>query len=189
MDIGIISSRYAKALLKFATEKGENEEVYRSLMVLGESFVRLPKLRDTSNNPVLDDEKKYSLLNMASGNTQSECLKQFFRLMIKKHRLPMAQFIAQSYVSAYRKQQHLIHSQLIVPVALDDATIERLKNLVKAKTSNEVEFVVEVDPSIIGGFVLEYDTYSFDASIRTKLNRMKKQLLANDNKIVSKQGN
>ena len=98
----------------------------------------------------------------------------------------MAQFIAQSYVSAYRKQQHLIHSKLTVPVALDDATIERLKSLVKAKTNNEVEFVVDIDPSIIGGFVLEYDTYSFDASIRTKLNRMKKQLLANDNKVVSK---
>ena len=70
--------------------------------------------------------------------------------------------------------------------SLDDATIERLKGLVKAKTNNEVEFVVDIDPSIIGGFVLEYDTYSFDASIRTKLNRMKKQLLANDNKVVSK---
>ena len=186
MDIGIISSRYAKALLKYATEKGENEEVYHSLMLLGESFIRIPKLRDTLNNPVLNDEKKYSLLNMASGNTQSECLKQFFRLMIRKHRISMAQFIAQSYVSAYRKQQHLIHSKLTVPVALDDATKERLKGLVKAKTNNEVEFVVDIDPSIIGGFVLEYDTYSFDASIRTKLNRMKKQLLANDNKVVSK---
>lgn len=185
MDIGIVSSRYAKALLKFATEKGENEEVYRSLMVLGDSFVRVPMLRDTLNNPVLDDEKKFNLLNMASGNTKSECLKQFFRLMIKKHRISMAQFIAHSYVSAYRKQQHLIHSQLTVPVVLDESTIERLKKLVKAKTSNEVEFVVEVDPSIIGGFVLEYDTYSFDASIRTKLNRIKKQLLANNNKLVS----
>ena len=48
--------------------------------------------------------------------------------------------------------------------------------MVEAKTQGTVEFTTEVDPSIIGGFVLEYDTYRMDASVKTKLNRILSEL-------------
>lgn len=185
MDIGIVSSRYARALLKFATEKGENEAVYQGMSKLCDAFASLPNLRTTLENPVLEDEKKFKLLHLASGESNSACLMQFFRLIIKKNRVAMAQFMAHSYVGLYRKQQNLIHSRLIVPVELDSQTIDRLKQMVKEKTQNEVEFVVDIDPSIIGGFVLEYDTYSMDASIKGRLEKMRKDLLSNGKFLAS----
>jgi F-type H+-transporting ATPase subunit delta len=180
MDIGIISSRYAKALLRFATEKGENKEVYRSMVLLGESFQQIPTLRDALENPVLSNEKKIDLLHLAAGGDICESLDQFFHLVLRNHRIAMVQFMTHSFIDSYRKQQHLIHSQLTVPVKIDSATIERLKSIVKEKTQNEVEFVVKEDPSIIGGFIMEYDTYCFDGSIKGKLNRIRKELLSND---------
>lgn len=186
MDIGIVSSRYARALLKFATEAGESKEVYQGMSKLCEAYASLPTLRATLENPVLEDEKKFKLLHLSSGESKSACLMQFFRLLIKKNRVAMAQFMAHSYVGLYRQQQHLIHGRLVVPVQLDSKTIERLKKMVKEKTENEVEFVVDIDPSIIGGFMLEYDTYSMDASIRGRLEKMKKELLSNDEFMASK---
>lgn len=186
MDIGIISSRYAKALLSYATSQGDSNEVYRGMTLLGESFIRVPNLRDTLENPVLSDEKKFNLLTLAAGETPCESLKQFFRLVLKNRRIAMVQFMAHSYIDSYRKQQHLIHSQLTVPVQIASSTIERLKTMVKDKTKNEVEFVVKIDPSIIGGFIMEYDTYSFDASIKGRLNRIKKEMLKNDQFMSSK---
>ncbi|MBR5928383.1 MAG: F0F1 ATP synthase subunit delta, partial [Prevotella sp.] len=44
------------------------------------------------------------------------------------------------------------------------------------KTNGTVEFESEVDPDIIGGFILEYDTYRMDASVKTKLNSILTQL-------------
>jgi len=184
MDIGIISARYAKALLKFATDNGDTEEVYRGMSVLGESFVNLPMLRAALENPVVDDEKKFDILNLSAGETSSESLKKFFWLVLKNRRIAMIQFMAHSYVVFYRKERHLIHSHLTIPVQLSFETLERLKNLVKEKTKNEVEFVVEVDPSIIGGFIMEYDTFCFDASIRNRLKLIKKKLL-NDNSFLT----
>lgn len=185
MDLGIISARYAKALLKFAAEQGETEEVYRSMTVLGESFRSVPSLRDTLENPVVSDDRKFSILNLAAGDTSSECLRQFFRLVLKNNRVSMIQFMAHSYVEAYRKQNRIIHSRLTVPVVLSDRTLNRLKDLVKEKTQNEVEFVVDVDPSIIGGFIMEYDTYSYDASIRSKLKNIRRGLLDNSRFMAS----
>lgn len=186
MDIGIISARYAKALLKFATAKGDTEDVYQGMSVLGDSFVKVCTLRSTLENPVVDDEKKFNILNLAAGETSSESLKQFFRLVLKNRRIAMIQFMSHSYVEFYRKEKHLIHSHLTIPVQLSAQTLTRLKSLVKEKTNNEVEFVVDIDPSIIGGFIMEYDTFSFDASIRSRLKLIKKNLLNNNSFSASK---
>ena len=185
MDIGIISARYARALLKYATESKETEEVYQAMTLLGESFMKVRNLRPTLENPVINDDDKFNILNLAAGKPTCKSLEQFFRLVIRNHRIAMIQFMAHSYIDSYRKQNNLIHSHLTVPVALEDETIERLKKLVKEKTNNEVEFVVEVDPSIIGGFIMEYDTYSFDASIRNRLKNIKKELLNDTHFIAS----
>ena len=44
--------------------------------------------------------------------------------------------------------------------------------MVEGKTHGSVEFNTEVDPNIIGGFILEYDTYRMDASVKTKLHQV-----------------
>lgn len=51
-----------------------------------------------------------------------------------------------------------------------------MKQMVEAKTHGTVEFNTQVDPSIIGGFILEYDTYRMDASVKTKLNTILNEL-------------
>ena len=51
-----------------------------------------------------------------------------------------------------------------------------MKEMVEGKTQGTVEFQTEIDPSIIGGFILDYDTYRMDASVKTKLNDILAQL-------------
>ena len=48
--------------------------------------------------------------------------------------------------------------------------------MVESKTKGTVEFETEVNPDIIGGFVLEYDTYRLDASVQTQLRQVLTQL-------------
>ena len=187
MDIGIISVRYAKALLKYAVEKGETKAVYEAMLTLRNAFERVTSSRETLDNPVIDDAKKFEILNLAAGGKSCGCLCRFFQLVLKNHRVTMVQFMANSYIDAYRKKNHLIHSRLTVPVPVADSILENLKSLVKEKTDNEVEFIVDVDPSIIGGFIMEYDAYSFDASVRGRLQSIRKGLLENDSFMTSNQ--
>ena len=51
-----------------------------------------------------------------------------------------------------------------------------MKNIVQERTNGEVEFLTEVNPDIIGGFILEYDTYRMDASVQKQLRTILKQL-------------
>ena len=67
MDIGVISVRYARALLKSATDANIDDTVYQEMMTVAKSYVEVPALRQTIDNPMLSKDKKESLLLVAAG--------------------------------------------------------------------------------------------------------------------------
>ena len=170
MDIGVISVRYARALLKSATEAKIEDAVYTEMQQLAKSYVEVPQLRFTIDNPMLSKDKKEALLLTAVGEKPSDLTKTFIKLVLKEDRERVMQFIANSYVTLYRQQKNVIRGRLITAAAVTPATEQKMRQMVEGKTNGTVEFESEVDPDIIGGFILEYDTYRMDASVKTKLN-------------------
>jgi len=170
MDIGVISVRYARALLKSATEQKVDEAVYHEMQLLAKSYVDVPQLRQTIAGPMLSKEKKEALLLTAVGGNASPLTKAFISLVLKEDREPVMQFIANSYVTLYRQQKNVIRGRLITAARVSPATEQKMRQMVESKTNGTVEFETEVNPDIIGGFILEYDTYRMDASVKSKLN-------------------
>lgn len=178
MDLGIISMRYAKALMLFATEKHEDEKVYQETATMAESFLAIPQLQMAMINPVISEEQKAKLLLTAAcgQNAPTQSLKRFVELVIKKTRADIMLFIAHSYGTIYREAKHIIHSKLVVPTQLDAEIINRLQKMVEDKSQCKVDFKVQEKPEIEGGFILEYGTYRLDASVRTQLAKLKREL-------------
>ena len=171
MDIGVISVRYARALLKCATDTKIEDSVYQQMLLLAKSYMEVPQLRLTIDNPMLSKEKKEMLLTTAAGGSEaSPLVKSFIALVLKEDRENMIQFMANSYVTLYRKQKNVIRGKLTTAVAVAPETEQKMRQMVERRTQGIVEFETEVNPDIIGGFVLEYDTYRMDASVKSRLN-------------------
>ena len=170
MDIGVISVRYARALLKSATDAKIEDAVYTEMQQLAKSYVEVPQLRFTIDNPMLSKDKKEALLLTAVGKEPSALTKVFIQLVLKEDRESVMQFIANSYVTLYRQQKNVIRGRLITAAAVTPAIEQKMRRMVESKTNGTVEFESEVNPDIIGGFILEYDTFRMDASVKTKLN-------------------
>ena len=170
MDIGVISVRYARALLKSATDAKIEDAVYTEMQQLAKSYVEVPQLRVTLDNPMLSKNKKEELLLTAVGKKPSDLTKTFIQLVLKEDRESVMQFIANSYVTLYRQQKNVIRGRLITAAAVSAETEQKMRQMVESKTNGTVEFETEVNPDIIGGFILEYDSYRMDASVKTKLN-------------------
>jgi F-type H+-transporting ATPase subunit delta len=170
MDIGVISVRYARALLKSATDAKAEDAVYTEMQQLAKSYADVPQLRPTIDNPMLSKTEKEKLLLTAVGKNPSPLVKAFVALVLKEDRESVMQFIAHSYVTLYRQQKNVIRGRLITATAVTPATEQKMRQMVESKTNGTVEFETEVNPDIIGGFILEYDTYRMDASVKTKLN-------------------
>ena len=167
MDIGVISVRYARALLKSATDAKIEQQVYAEMQQIAKSYIEVPQLRSTIDNPMLSKDKKQALLLTAAGRKPSDLMKVFISLVLKEDRESV---IANSYVTLYRQQKNVIRGRLITAAAVSPETEQKMRQMVESKTNGTVEFESQVNPDIIGGFILEYDTYRMDASVKTKLN-------------------
>lgn len=176
MDLGVISVRYARALLKSATELKLESQVYKEMQTLYRSYLEVPELRFTIDNPMLSKDKKARVLAVACGDNLCELTGKFFALVLKEDREKTLQFMAASYITLYRKQKNIIRGSLTTAAPVSKDTEDRMRKMVEGKTHGTVEFNTEVDPNIIGGFILEYDTYRMDASVKTKLNKILTQL-------------
>lgn len=176
MDVGVISVRYARALLKGSTDAQLEDTVYREMQTLALSYIKVPELRFTIDNPLLSKDSKEQLFIAAAGGSPCSLTKAFIRLVLKEDRESVMQFMANSYITLYRKQKNVIRGKLTTAVAVTPATEQKMRQMVEGKTNGTVEFETEVNPDIIGGFILEYDTYRMDASVKNKLGNILAQL-------------
>lgn len=176
MDIGVISVRYARALLKCSTEAGLEDKVYQDMQTLAKSYIDVPELRFTIDNPMLAKDSKEKLLKAAAGSKPTKLTENFIKLVLSEDRESVMQFMANSYITLYRKQKNVIRGKLTTAAEVTPAMEQKMRQMVESKTNGTVEFETEVKPDIIGGFILEYDTYRMDASVKTRLNTILKQL-------------
>lgn len=177
MEIGVISVRYARALLKSANESKLEDQVYGEMQTLAQSYIRVPELRFTIDNPMLPKARKEEILLAACGGKEvSKLTARFISLVLKEGREKVMQFMANSYVTLYRKQKKITRGRLITATAVSAATEDKMRQMVERKTQGTVEFQTEVNPDLIGGFILEYGTYRMDASVQTQLRSILTQL-------------
>ncbi|MCH5181789.1 MAG: F0F1 ATP synthase subunit delta [Prevotellaceae bacterium] len=179
MDTGIISTRYAKALQRFAADNKESERVYAEMQALTTAFFQAEAFRLALINPVVPDAVKQELLTTAAAG-QSSVLTQsstrFFELLVRNKRTDFAPFIAHSFLSLYRRSKNLVSARLVLADNVSDTTSEALKQIIEKRTKGTVEFQTIVNPKIGGGFVLEYDTYRLDASLKTQLEKLHRSM-------------
>ena len=147
------------------------------MQTLSKCYLQVPELRQTIDNPMLDNGKKESLLVTASGGSGiSSLTKRFISLVMAEGRESALQLMAASYITLYRKQKNITRGKLITAVAVTPEIERKMRQRVESRTQGTVEFQTEVNPEIIGGFILEYDTYRMDASIQNQLRQILAQL-------------
>lgn len=177
MNTGVISVRYARALLKSATATGTKDAVYADMQTLAHSFMQVRGLKTAIDNPMLPREQKEQLLLAAAGTAPSEQTKTFIGLVLKEGRENLVLFMANSFVTLYREEKNIVSGRLITACAVAPETEARMRKMVEQRTDGaQVEFSTEVNPDIIGGFILEYDTYRMDASVQSQLRNILKEL-------------
>ena len=176
MNIGVISVRYARALMKSAETQDAKAAVYADMQTLAQSYLQVPGLRKAIDNPMLPKEDKEKLLLAATGGNPCEHTNTFLQLVLKEGRENLIQFMANSFVTLYRQEKNIISGRLITAATVTPETEAKMRTMVEKRTNATVEFQTEVNPDIIGGFILEYDTYRLDASVQSQLRNILKEL-------------
>ena len=177
MDEGKISVRYAQALYALAEEKNLQKEIYLSMERLTQAFFQVPDLAHTLANPMHTRTEKLDLLITASACKPKSLLADFFGFVIDKGREEFMVFMSMSYQKIYREKERVVIGKITSAIPLKDASITKIRQLVDKQFSASIELTTDVEPEIVGGFILEVDNYRMDSSIRTELEHIRTELL------------
>lgn len=183
MNEGMISKRYAKALLQFAAEKKSEDTLFSEMKKLVAAFSAEPRLRTAMDNPTLNADDKLGLIKAAAGGKISEELTRFAGLVLKNRRERFLQNIGLSYIDLYSEKKQINIGKLVTATPVDDTVTGKMKGLLQQIKPGTLDFETSVDPDIEGGFILYVDTYRLDASVRTQLKRIRQQFIAENSKI------
>ena len=178
MNEGLIPQRYAKALYKLAIEKGNSDKVYEEMKTVATSFASNPDLQKVLSNPFVKREDKAKLLVAAAGDNVEDDYRSFVELILNRERAEFAHLMALAYCDLYRKANSIARVRIITAARLDDTEMQKLRDVVaKAYPGMKLEYSYDVDPDLIGGFVIDVDDQRLDASISNEIEQLRLKLL------------
>lgn len=184
MNTGVVSRRFAKALLAYAKGEGLEDKVYKEVKTLAVHFAEVPGLRRAVENPVLERSKKLELLCEASGGKDvSQVMTRFLSLVLEDRREKFLQFMMWSYIDLYQEDKHILIGKLTTAVS-SPKLVAHLQKLAAEKTHGEVILEEKVDKSLIGGYIIELGGFRLDSSVANQLKRVKQQFIAKNRRIV-----
>lgn len=173
MNSGLISTRYARALLDYAAEMGEQEEVYEKMKLLSEIYLEVSDLRYAIQNQSVSNSEKRAVITTACGGSLPSSFSKMLTLILRNERQEHLLYIALRFVELYREKFHIQYGKLITAVEMDKERAQLLTSRIEKIVGGELEVESVVDPAIIGGFVLNLDGFRWDASISGELTRIK----------------
>lgn len=177
MDNGKISVRYARALLNLARQEHCEEEVYEGLMRLTQNYdLAIAQFNEILTNPIIAMEDKVNLVKSAVGEPLHPCLAHFIEFLADQKRESSIYRIALKYQEMYRESKDILLTHVTTAADLPDETLRKLKGFVEQNFDCNAEMHISVDPSLIGGFILDIENDRMDASVAGQLETLKKKL-------------
>ena len=184
MNKGLISVRYATALLQFAQNENVEDEVYEKAKFISSVFLKVSSLHTALNNPMISKSKKREVILTAAGERKSIAFEKNIDMLLLNNREDCLQSIMLEYQEQYRKSKNILRGKLITAIEIDEPTTQSLIASIEGKVKGNLELEKTVDPKILGGFILEVDFFRWDASLMGQLNRIKKQYIERNRRIV-----
>lgn len=183
MKGSILSTRYAKSLLGLALEQNALDAVYGDMQAVSTACADNRDLSLLLKSPVVKTDKKLSILKEVFGGMLGELSMSFMVLLTSKRRENHLEGISNAFILQYKAHNNITTATVTSATALTDDVREKLRTMVKAGyPTQDIELQEQVDPELIGGFVIRVADKQVDASIKRSLLEM--QLEFNKNPYV-----
>jgi len=177
MSVSIVASRYAKSLIELAKEQNVLEAVYQDMLLFKDTADKNRGLMLALKSPVVRHEKKSGILNALFKERVSPVSFAIFDIITRKNREAILDEIAVEFIKAYNVHKGIEKATVVTPTPLTDELRKQFSDIVAKATGKTVELAEKVDNALIGGYVLTVGDRQIDASLRSRLNELKLQLV------------
>jgi F-type H+-transporting ATPase subunit delta len=170
-----IARVYAEALFEVAKERGKLDQIRDQLGKLVDVLERDRDLQVFFFSPYFSSGEKREGLERAISGAEPELI-NFLELLIDKHRMPVIFRLRTRFDELWAEENKLLEVTLTSAVELDPEIVNRVGDEIERQTGHKIELESAVDEGILGGLVLRVGNMVLDASLRNKLEKLRKQV-------------
>ena len=150
--------------------------MHEALADFAHAIEETPELRTVLRNPQLEPQAKGGILADLAGD-EDELFRNFLQVVAEKGRAGELEAIAQEFERLMAREERRLTVELVTARELSDDEAGELIGQIEQQAGRKVEATRSVDPSLIGGFVLQAGSYRADASVRGRLERLRRELV------------
>ncbi len=170
-----IARVYSEALFDAAKEKDSLDEVHEQLGEVADQVAEDRDLQVFFFSPYFSSQEKREGISKAISDGSPE-LVNFLELLAEKHRMPALFRIRRRFDELWAKENERLAVTLTSAIELDPSVVESVGAEIERKTGKTIELTSQVDESIIGGLILQVGNRVQDSSIRSRLEKLRKEV-------------
>lgn len=175
-----LAGRYAKALFDIALGHHRAEEAGRDLALVKVVLSQSRDLTAVLNSPVIPPAKKHAIFTAVFKDKLSDITFAFLDVVIRKKREPMLTDICREYAGLYNEYRGIRTATLTTAVPISPELTERIRQMLADATHYDISIGTAVQPELLGGIIIRTGDFYFNASLRAKVNRLKKAFAHNE---------
>jgi ATP synthase F1 delta subunit len=166
---------YARSFFEVAREQLKLDELREQLGQFADALDANRELALFFFSPYFSTkEKQDGLARLLDG--AEEALLNFLGLLIENHRMPVIFRIRQQFEHLWQEENRMLPVEITSAIELDQATTEELGRKIGERAGRKVALAARVDPDILGGIVLRVGNSILDASIRNRLEQLRRHV-------------
>jgi ATP synthase F1 delta subunit len=170
-----IAQVYARSLFEVAKEQGKIDEIKEQLGQFADALAEDHNLQVFFFSPYFSTKEKQEGLDKALDGAD-EVLVNFLKLLIENHRMPVIFRVRRAYDALWEEENRLLPVSVTSAVELDKKTVGQIGERIAEQTGRKVELSSQIDPEILGGIVVRVGNQVLDASVRNRLEQLRKQV-------------
>jgi len=171
-----IAAVYARSLFEVASEQDKLDVVREQLGAFADALGETRDLQVFFFSPYFSTAEKEDGLDRVVSDADPVIV-NFLKLLIEKHRMPALLRIRANYDALWEEENKLLPVQITSAVELDQQIVSQLGDRIAEQTDRKVDISASVDPDILGGIVVQVGNSVLDASVRNRLEQLRRQVL------------
>jgi F-type H+-transporting ATPase subunit delta len=170
-----IAAVYARSLFEVAQEQNKLDQIREEVGQFADALEGNRELQVFFFSPYFSTIEKEDGLDRTVSDADP-ILVNFLKLLIENHRMPVIFRVRRIVDGLWREENKLLPVTVTSAVELDQATVSQIGDSISEQTGRKVELSAVVEPDILGGLVVRVGNSILDASIRNRLEQLRKQV-------------
>jgi F-type H+-transporting ATPase subunit delta len=166
---------YARSLFEVAQDSDKLDELRDQLGQFADALAESHELQVFFFSPYFSTQEKEEGLEKALSDADP-VFENFLKLLIENHRMPVLFRVRRAYEDLWREENKLLPVQITSAVELDRGTVQEIGDRIAEQTGRRIDLAAEVEPDILGGIVVRVGNAILDASVRNRLEQLRKQV-------------